>query len=408
MRRDIIGNKLFATLGAILLTAPVFLLFGAYFSPGRPALWLLPQAFALLLCCPVRALPGKARIPGLIAAVALGAGGMLYLGRVVMDCDAWLYTDMVLLAAAQVVHTLALSQQSGEEYHPAVWYAGIIIYVLARIVASGRGLTAAKPALLTLCLAYFLYAVFAINEQNLLEGMGGGRRPSRLMRLRNRGMAVLVCLALLVLTHLPAVARAFRTLCDALKRGVLWLFSLFTFPESNVPRTGGNGDIDLSGLVDEIAGPSPFLIFLEKVMRIIAMLLMAALALFILWQAGRLLHRAVRALIARLRAYTTAVTDAYEDTVESLLDWGEVKSALRARQETLRVRREERIPWDSLTPRQQVRRAYRHYLRRHPDIPPQRTARQALDSDRAAIYESARYSMEEITPEQARRMRTLQ
>ena len=103
MRRDIIGNKLFATLGAILLTAPVFLLFGAYFSPGRPALWLLPQAFALLLCCPVRALPGKARIPGLIAAVALGAGGMLYLGKTELQPLQMFLRRVLLSSSAEVL-----------------------------------------------------------------------------------------------------------------------------------------------------------------------------------------------------------------------------------------------------------------------------------------------------------------
>ena len=408
MRKAIVFRKLFATLGAFLLTAPVFLLFGAHFTPQSPAVWLLPQALALLLCCGVRGLPGRARIPALVGAILLAAGAMLYLGRGVYSCDAWLYTDMVLLAAAQAVHTLALSQPAGEEYHPAVWYTGPIVYIVARMAASSIALASAKPALLTLCLCYFAYAVFAINEQNLLEGMGGGRAPSRLMRLRNRAVTLIICLALLILTHLPAVAAAFRTLCDAVKRAVLWLLSLLAFPGSDASREGGGGQMDLSGLVDEIAGPSPFLVFREKVMRIVAMLLLAALVLFMLWQAGKLLRRGLRALIARLRAYGSAVTDAYEDTVESLLDWGEVKTALRQRRQQAHARREERIPWDRLSPRQQVRRAYRRYLQRHPDIPDQRTARQTLDGDHAAIYEAARYSDQSISPAQAERMRTLQ
>jgi hypothetical protein len=103
-----------------------------------------------------------------------------------------------------------------------------------------------------------------------------------------------------------------------------------------------------------------------------------------------------------------AVGESYEDQVESLLDWGEVKRAIHERRGTRRQVREERIPWDRLAPREQVRRSYRDYLSRHPEIGPQRTARQTLaDPRQADIYEAARYSSREITPEEAQSVRSI-
>ena len=54
-------RKPLITLGAFLLTAPVLLLAGCLPTPDRPALWLLPLAFALLLALAARYVPAKAR-----------------------------------------------------------------------------------------------------------------------------------------------------------------------------------------------------------------------------------------------------------------------------------------------------------------------------------------------------------
>ena len=96
--------------------------------------------------------------------------------------------------------------------------------------------------------------------------------------------------------------------------------------------------------------------------------------------------------------------------MESLVDWGDVKAALRERQQKAKIRREERVPWERLTPRQRVRRSYQIFLRRHPDVPDYRTARQALarQKELAAIYEEARYSSAEISETAAESTRALQ
>ena len=49
----------------------------------------------------------------------------------------------------------------------------------------------------------------------------------------------------------------------------------------------------------------------------------------------------------------------------------------------------------------------RDYLRRHPEAEKSATARQLLDAKKAALYEAARYSDQEITAEDAESMREL-
>ena len=149
--------------------------------------------------------------------------------------------------------------------------------------------------------------------------------------------------------------------------------------------------------------------FLEKAVRVLGFILAGILLIFLLRLIWKALVRAIRALIAHLRAYINAVNENYEDQVESLLDWGEVKREFRARRLKRQQARQDRVPWNRLSPRQQVRRSYRDFLVRHPDVGPSSTARQTLSDPRqAGVYEAARYSSREITPEDVQAVRDLQ
>ena len=144
-------------------------------------------------------------------------------------------------------------------------------------------------------------------------------------------------------------------------------------------------------------------ILLNRWLLLLPQSLLALLVLLVL-----LGVRGMKKLLRILREWTGAVTDAHDDTVESLLDWGEVKRGIERRRAERRQVRKDRVPWERLTPREQVRRSYRSFLMRHPDIAPQRTARQALREGRQAdIYEAARYSSREITPEEAQSVRSI-
>ena len=398
-------RRLFLSLGAFLLAAPVFLLAGgAVLRDPRPLLWLLPLACAAALPFFVRLLPGKGRLPGLILSMALSAACALYLGGVRhIGALAWIPAALAALAAA--AHMALLSGWQRENI--ALWYVGMAVYVFSRLICTLTRQTALYAPLRVLTLAYAVYAVFALAFQSLRDGTGGSRTPSCRMVLRGVGGAVLLSALLLALTHLPQLFEALRAAVRGVVEAVVWLVS--RLGEMNMARGGGGGggDAGLPGV--EAAEPSAFLVFLEQVLKVVAAAALLVIAALLLRLAVRGLIRAFRALARRLRAYAGQVTNAYEDTVESLLDWGDVRRAVREHREKRREDREKRVPWQQLSARQQVRRSYQVYLSRHPDVPPGRTARQEIGRrDLAEIYEAARYSDREITPAEAEMSREMQ
>ena len=383
MRKRTLLQRGFSTLGMALWAAPAFALTGA--------LPLLP--LGVLPAFGVSFLPKKARMAGVAGAVALSAlCGYLY------GAGPWAYGIAALCALTCAGHALLLSRPGNIGF----WLAGIPLYLGARFLAA-LYLLPGTPALRALASGYFAYLIVRLSLHSLLQGMGRGSRPSRQMTLRNLGAAGLLGAALLFFSHLPQVAAFLRLLWRGIQRALAWLSHLLRLPEMG----GGMGGPDGGALefVQEQPAASPFWLLLEKIFKIIAIGLAVAAALYALWTLLRLLARALKKLLRWLRAYAGAVSEGYEDTVESLVDWGEVRRALR-----LRPRREkspEDLPWERLTPRQRVRRGMRDYLRRHPEAEKSATARQLLDAKKAALYEAARYSDQEITAEDAESMREL-
>ena len=393
-------DKLFLSLGVFLIAAPLFLLAGAAITPAHTLLWLPPLAAAVLLALCARLLPGRKRVAGTLAAMALSAAAALLIGS-------WLDAGPIALAPAAVsaavaaAHARLLAQPRGG-VPPALWYVGLVGYMAVRVVGAMGRLTELTGPLRVFLLLYAVYLMFYLSLQSLEDGAGTGRGPSRAMKLRNAAAAALMALLLLALTHLPALRRAFgeavRGLVAAAFRLAEWLASLF----ARQSMGGGGGDgADLSELAGEAQEPSILWIILEKAAYVVTAAVALAAAFFALRAVFRALRRLMIKLAARWRAYIGALTDAYDDTVESLVDWGEVRRMLSPRREKAAKKEKER-PWQALSPRQKVRRSFRDYLRRHPDLPGSSTARQALGGGALSrLYEEARYSSREITPEEA-------
>lgn len=400
-------RRAFLTLGFFLLAAPAFLLCGAALSPDRAALWLLPLACALALSSLARLLPARLRFGGVIAAALLSALAALRLGGA-LEAGGRAWFAAVLAAAAAASHMGLLARPREDALSVYLWYTGIAVYIAARFLSAVLPLPASQPPLRACALSYFAYVILALALRSLWDGMGGGRAPSRRMLMRNIAAAAGLALLFLLLSNLPQVQRALRRALAALRDGLLWLLSLIRLSGTGAD-SGGMGAMDLSMFARELSEPSAFELLLEKLLRIAAACLSVALALFLLFLSLRGLCRALRALWRRLRAYAAAVTDAYEDKVESLLDWSDVQRALQTRRERAARQREARVPWDRLTPRQRVRRCYQVYLSRHPEAPERITARQLIGRGPLSdIYEAARYSSREIAPEEAEAMRSLQ
>lgn len=397
-------RKWMLTLGIFLIAAPVFLLLGAALSPQPPILWLPAPAVAVLIALAAHRAPKKARALCIVAAAAAAFAATLLLG---WHLQAGLRGLLPAAVSALLVllHARLLMLPPGS-VHESLWYIGLACYPAARIIGAMAVLDQVPSPLRVCALIYAMYAFFALMGQSLWSGMGGRRAPSRLMLVRGGLLAGILAALLLILSNISQLKRALRAAVHGVIRAIGWLASL-------LPSTGGGagggsgGGMDLSMLAGETEPPSPWMLLLEQILKVLATILALALAFALVYLLFRALARGIKALIARLRAYINAVNGDYVDTVESLVDWGEVRRAAFHRAKPRHSRANE-PPWEQLDMRQRVRRSYRDYLRRHPETPDQATARQTLGDDRlAAIYEFARYSSREITPQDAEQARTL-
>lgn len=399
MNKRLISHRLFLTAGVFLLLAPAFLVLGAARNEGFASYGLPPLSAALLLALAARALPPRGRLAGGAGAMLLAAAAAA-LWEKMWYAGSWLFLLPALSALAAGVFLHLLCRPAGEEVSIAVWLVGIAFYPGARIMGAAAKLKALPSPLRTVMLLYLVFIVFALMLLSLRDGSRDGKAPAGRILRRNCAMAAGFCALLLLLAHWKELVAAFRAGLRAIAEGIAWLMSLIRFPEGS----GGPAKEEESilGLAAAGAKASPFLLFLERAVYWIGAALAAALALALLVLLGRLCVRGMKKLLRILREWTGAVTDAYDDTVESLLDWGEMRRAAREKREKRRAAREKPVSWDRLTPREQVRKSYQIYLKNHPGIPDQFTARQALgDRAEAEIYEKARYSGQPVSAGEA-------
>lgn len=415
-KKQAVLRKLFLSLGFFLLATPLMALLSAAVNPASPYPFFLPLTAVVALSLLVRALPKKARPAG----IALGAVlvcASLYGAIVLSQGSMWLMLLAIPFIAAFLADLLIMSMQSGEEFLAPVWYVGLLVYLIARLVASAEGMEAALPVVQAVTPIFFVFVVFALNSQATQEGMGDERRPSRLMLLRNRLFSVAISAVMLIFAYQEKLRKLLWQAWEAFKRFLGWLAELLKREEEVVAReVAEKGDMSFLPAAD--GEPAWWVQMLEQILRVAALAGAAVLTVFIAWQFIKLLIKGVKLLVAYLREYAGRVSESYEDTVESLLDWGEVKRVVERQREKMQKRREMRVPWEKLTPRQRVRRAYLILRQKNADVPGSSTARTSLtrafampqqaDTKRLAdIYDAARYSEQEISADAADYMRTM-
>ena len=404
MRNTAIIRKAVYALGLFLLPAPLFLLAGAGMGVGLAL--LLPLAAALALGLLTSCLKPRLRLPAVALGAALCVGLAWLLTRETPD-RGWRTAGLVLTLAAALWYPKDARRMLEGAATSILWVSGLGVTAFVWIVGAVAPVPRAVAMMERYVWIYCVYMVFALNMDSLVQGVGLEKAPSRAMVLRNLAGSLIWAGLFLLVTHIPELLQAFRACVNAVIRAVVWLMEMLN---SLLADTGGQGGVSDEGFGPGLAtGETSWLMrALQTLLHVIAIVLVAAVVLLLLREILQALRELGRKLIRRLREYMDAVGESYEDQVESLLDWGEVKRAIRERRGTRRQAREERIPWDRLAPREQVRRSYRDYLSRHPEIGPQRTARQTLaDPHQADIYEAARYSSREITPEEAQSVRSI-
>lgn len=413
MDKKVLLKKWLVTLGAGLMFAPAFLFIGYYTMPGMALLCLTELAFALLGGMVIYCMPHKLRVIAilLLALIHTGLCALLCFVRQTYLLELIPYVFSLTL---YFFHIRALQNQSGYEYPGAFWLTGVALHTAALLMTlflgsplSDNALTV-KNAAFVLCMAYFCFYIFMLNEINLQAGVNSERAPSRQMRLRNRLASLLMCAALLLIANLKAITDALVALWDGVIRAVAYLLSLISFQDAP-PAPLQAGDSGGGFPVTEASEPSLFAQIMEKIVMALALLALCALALLLLYLLVKTLRRGLKKLLAALRAYMARVSDTrYEETVESLFDWGEVRSALRQKAQTRRDAKRAHIPWQKLDERERVRQAYRLYIKKLPEVSPADTARQTLNPlpKRAAdIYDAARYSSRDVAQDEAEYLR---
>ena len=408
MNKAVLLKNCFFGFGLFLLPVPIFLLVGAAQDVG--VLMLLPLAAAILLGAGIRCLKPRFRVPFALLSAVLCFILAWFLGRGAENM-VWCWVGAAFSAIAALMYPRYLGLVTGGGHISEVWYGGLAVIAVMMILGKVTPVPGADALLNGFTWVYCIYLVFVLTAESLSEGIGAGRLPSRAMVVKN-GIAALGWTGLfLLVTHIPQISHALRTVLDMLKWVFVWVMQFLSrlMPSGMGGMGGAGGGVDFGMLDGEMQDPSMIMKFLEKAVRVLGLILAGILLIFLLRLIWKALVRAIRALIAHLRAYINAVNENYEDQVESLLDWGEVKREFRARRLKRQQARQDRVPWNRLSPRQQVRRSYRDFLVRHPDVGPSSTARQTLSDPRqAGVYEAARYSSREITPEDVQAVRDLQ
>ena len=403
----ILLSWLFASAGSLLFGMSVLQMFG--WGMMHNAGFFLPMlAVSLAAAIGIRLLKRRRMLVCVPATIAQ----WVICSYITMRCGAD-HTALIpsLLAAGFIpYHLLMLCQEPGEEYPPTIWYLGLLLHGLSLFLLRTDYFAGAKSFFQTTALLYVIFVIFALNELALSHGMAGDRRPSPLMRWRNRIRAGLLALGLTIACNLKSIARAAEAAANFFKMIIAAILRyLFRERPAEYVQESSGGGIDLSELAGEIKETPLFWKILEKVMYAVALVMCVALTILIVKKLIRLAKKAVRFLIAQLRRYAGQVNHAYEDTVESLVDWGEMRRAFRIRRE--KKMKPAPVNWAQLSPRESVRMRYK-LLRGKTKAASYLTARQVIKTEKinaqaADLYDKARYSGAEITQADAEKMKEL-
>ncbi len=411
----ILGAKLSAACLMYLGLSPVFLCAGVYLTGGLTKSTLLP-ILAILLTMAAGLLPGKWRRIGFIPALILQAGAHILLLR----SGTWVELLFLLPCLWMMLLLLpAMARPVGLEWPLSYLSTGVMLHLAGQILKNQEIFAPVGTLLSFFFSGYLLLAIFTVNRYCLLAGMGGDKAiPARLLS-RNRWLLILT-------GAVAAIAANFKSLQAAataawafvkylLLQVILWL-STFLAPLAPPQDQGGAGDGEMMLPPVEASEPSLLAVILEKVMIVLGTIIVAAIAVAGLYILGRGLLRLMRKLMARIREYSKAIGESYEDKTESLFDWGAVQRSAGERLRRLVTRPARPPAWEKLSPREAVRRVYALLAGRKPDMETSLTAREALlggklnvkpenAAQMAATYEAARYSTHHVTQEDAVFMR---
>ena len=387
----------------------------------------IAYAAAIALAFPVSLLPGhigsKRYVPlrltvAVLLAAAMAAAGTLFAlhdGQFFLRGTFWGMLCGVLFFFAVREACAELPMWTG--IHGCV--IGIVGYIAPGVILTFLDMPALKTWIWALSLAFLGVTAFAMNHQNMLTGLStrtNARPPLRLVH-GNRALTIIFALIAIVVVFFGQL----RELCTRAANWVIWavlyvlawIASLSGGGDSTgAGGEGGDQSSMLAGLGQGEA--SPFWLAAEKVMVVLAVIIGIALALYALYYIGKLLVRLARHIAAYLRRFAEEAGADYVDETEDLFDFDDLKQNVQERfSRAIRRFTERPKKWDDMTVRERVRFCVKALYKRAGDSIPgvtsltvreaaPRLVREGMDAQAVAeLYERARYSEDEIAPDEA-------
>lgn len=414
MKRAI--SKLVSGLCLALAFAPVLVLamYTSAFEQMTPSVvaatlarWAIWPVACIAVAVLAGMLPGRRRwIGGLVGLVLLAGAGWLWYpreaGYLLPICCVLLYW-YVLRAAPMPPFA---------EWHSSLLILGLglhpICMVAGRLIQMENVLPIQRALFMVFLPVYFLL----VNHLSVLGGASArdGSAPPWRIRAANLRLAIGFSVVVLIVANIGVIRDAFYALGRWIAAAVAWLMDLLTPAPAELtgamPEAGSQ-----EMMVLPPAETSVIWVILEKIATVVAIVAVAVFAFVLLRKLVQVLRKAARALYARIREAARQLGGDVQERTESILDWDEMRGAARERMARLRKRLTPPPRWQDLDNRARVRYTYAAWLRRHGQVKPAITAREALGpleegASMADIYERARYSSLEITEDEADYMRS--
>lgn len=393
-----------------LALTPVLLVAGSYFIPGEPFLWILPGLVGYgwaMLCFFLRGrFRGLGAMLGLLPLTLLGLWRYAPYGLGVI---------IPLLCAAVIMLVLptVFSAPLWDEWPFGLWIAGVALQLLGQIFTSYPPYSAASGIMGLSFAAYMLLFFLSLNAQSLRTSNHGQEKSQSSIRKRNRFMTLLLFLPALIAACWGTIGQALTQAWETIRVWLANLLARLLFAPDDGSGSGGGmgGDMDFSGLGGEAAETGAFWKILEKIMTVIAFLILAAAVFFVLRFLWRKLKLLIPKLLQKLHAYQDAAGEDYVDEAESTLDWDERSQEIKRKILNVFRRGPGKKPWEQLDGPARVRRLYQQWAERH-QPGAAKTAREALlegsgenAREFADLYDAARYGEKQVSGDAADQMR---
>ena len=299
-----------------------------------------------------------------------------------------------LLGSIVLMYTANAKSMDKEHANPFIrTMLGILFYLVAQYFSSRSDLPSfacyhvLQVPVIVGFLLFFFIELLIMNEKTIQDEAVGDSIPSSVVR-HNVFLVICVFAFTTFVACIPAIGHAVQSVWEMMKRAikVIIRFLLSLLPEAEKTGAGGGGG-GLSGLEKmEAAEPSLLAIWLERIVAVLAGLLL----LFLLVQALRIIYGKMKLLLQRLKAFLSQyMKNTSQDYIDEITD---TRNTPEKKLSALFHRKKKRAYRKEMSNSEKIRFTYGVMVDHHPEWKSSSTAREQLDSSYASIYEKVRYA----------------